>query len=166
MDQLLQAPLTMTVVKAGLTAGTTTTYSTTANPVLYCIRGKAYTKATVTNGATPTTDANSGLAFKAQAIGTGSVYVFGYDSAGNTKVAQGSIETLDPAGAFYTAPLMPDVVDTMCPIGYLLVRLAPATATTPAVAAWTFGSNNLSSVTGVTYTFVDLMTMVDRPQIL
>ena len=81
MDQLLQAPLTMTVVKAGLTAGTTTTYSTTANPVLYCIRGKAYTKATVTNGATPTTDANSGLAFKAQAIGTGSVYVFGYDSA-------------------------------------------------------------------------------------
>jgi|SRR6185369_109897 len=166
MDQLLQVPLTLTTNKAGLTAGTTTTYSITANPLLYAIRGKAFSKATVTNGATPTTDANSGLAFKAQAIGTGSVYVFGYDASGNVKVSQGSIENLDPTGAFFAAPLLPDVVDTMCPFGYLLVRLAPATATTPAVAPWTFGTNNLSGVTGVTYTFVDVMTLPDRPQVL
>lgn len=165
MDQLLQVPLTMTTKKAGLVAGTTTTYSITANPLEYCIRGKFYTKATVTNGATPVVDAQDGLAFTAQQIGQGSVYVFGYDAAGTVRVAQGSIETLDPTGAFYTAPLMPDVVDTMCPFGYLLVRLAPATATTPAVAPWTFGSSNLSAVTGVTYAFQDLATLVDRPQV-
>ena len=46
----------------------------------------------------------------------------------------------------------------------LLVRLAPSTATTPAVATWTFGTNNQSSVTGVTYARQDVFTLPDRPQ--
>ena len=47
-----------------------------------------------------------------------------------------------------------------CPIGYIIVKLGP-----DAVATWTFGTNNLSSVTGVTYTFVDIATLPDRPQV-
>jgi len=156
----------MTTMKAALAAGTTTTYSTTGT-TLFCIKGKAYSKGAVTNGATPTTDFFDGLAFTAQtypansaSVGTGSVYVFGYDSGGTIRVCQGSIEQLDISGNFVIAPQFPPIPDTMCPFGYLLVRLGPT-----AVANWTFGTNNLSSVTGVTYTFVDVMTLPDRPQI-
>lgn len=163
MDQLTQTPLTMATTVAGLAAGTTTTF-TTANTTLYSIRGKAYSKAAVTDSATPTTDATTGAAFVAQAIGTGCVYVFGWDSSGAVKVSQGSQVTLDPTGAFLTLPQFPAIPDTVCPFGYLLVRLAPSTATTPAVATWTFGTNNQSSVTGVTYARRDVFTLPDRPQ--
>ena len=121
-------------------------------------------KAAVTNAATPTTDAVTGAAFVPVPIGGGSVFVFGYDSGGNIKVAQGSIVTLDATGAFNILPQFPIVPDTVCPFGYQLIQAAPATATTPAVATWTFGTNNNSSVTGVTYTMVDVMTLPDRPQ--
>jgi hypothetical protein len=30
---------------------------------------------------------------------------------------------------------------------------------------WTFGTNNLSGVTGMTYTFVSVSTLPDRPQV-
>jgi hypothetical protein len=43
-------------VKVALAAGTTTTISTTGTTT-YGINGKAYSKAAITNGATPTTDA-------------------------------------------------------------------------------------------------------------
>lgn len=163
MEALNATGLTMTTMKATLAAGTTTTYSTTGT-TLFSIQGKAYSKAAVTNGATPTTDATTGSAFAALAIGTGSVFVYGYDSGGNIKVSQGEVVTLDAAGNFIDAPNFPAIPDTMCPFAYQLIQLAPATATTPAVATWTFGTNNQASVTGVTYTRVDVMTLPTRPQ--
>lgn len=163
MDQLSQIPLTMCTMKAALAAGTTTTYSTTGT-TLFCIKGKAYSKAAVTNGATPTTDIATGAAFVPVPIGGGSVFVFGYDSGGTIRVAQGSIVTLDATGAFSVLPQFPTIPDTVCPFGYQLIKAAPATATTPAVATWTFGTNDNSSVTGVTYTMVDVMTLPARPQ--
>ena len=54
MDNLAAIAGTFATTKAGLTAGTTTTYSTTAT-VQFCIRGKSYSKTAVANGATPTT---------------------------------------------------------------------------------------------------------------
>lgn len=165
MDALQIVPATMCTVKATLAAGTTTTFSTTG-ATLYCLRGKAFSQAAAANVATPTTDATTGIAFVPVAIGYGVAFVFGYDASGAIKVSQGPQVLLDPTGAFMQAPQFPMVPDTVCPFAYMLVRLAPSTAAVPAVATWTMGTNNQASVTGVTYTRVDVMTMPDRPQVL
>lgn len=147
--------------KAGLTAGTTTTY-TTANTVQYSIGGKSYSKTAVTNGATPTTDATSGAAFALRPVAAnfGSVYVFGFDASGNVKVSQGDIKALDVSGAFIDAPQFPIAPDNVAPFGYLIVK-AGSTA-----SSWTFGTSNLAGPpTGVTLTFVDVLTLPARPQI-
>lgn len=159
MGPLEQNGLTMCVSKAAIAAGTTTTLSTTGT-TLYCIRGKAYSKAALTNAATPTTDAATGSAFTGIQANEGTVILVGYDKDGNLKACQGSVEDLDSSGAFIRAPQLPIPPTTMCPIGYIVLK-----AGSTLVGTWTFGSSNLSSVTGMTYTFVDLMTMPDRPQI-
>lgn len=171
MDNLAILPVTMCFSKAALAAGTTTTFSTTGTTT-YAIRSKFYTKTVAANVATPTTDVTDGLAFTPLAFpasasvgGQGSVFVFCYrDVAATTPVgfvAQGSVEQLDVSGNFINAPQFPVIPDGYCPIGYLVVKLGPT-----AVANWVFGTNNLSGVTGVTYTFVDVAQIPDRPQIL
>jgi hypothetical protein len=175
MDQLQRVPETICLSKVALAAGTTTTISTTGTTV-YGIKGKAYSKAAITNGATPTTDYATGTAFLPipipntapnLALGYGCVYTVGLDHSGNVKVIQGTIAPLDVNGNFITAPqfgaLGPQgsgsTDNDFCPIGYILVQLGAT-----AVATWTFGSSNLSGVTGAVYTFVDLIGMPDRPQ--
>lgn len=181
MDLQSSIPVTMCLSKVSLAAGTTTTISTTGTTT-YAIRGKAYTKAAITNGATPTTDWATGNAFipipiplsspnlpgvPNGAAGYASIYTVGLDSGGSIRVIQGSIVPLDSAGNFLTAPqfggLGPagsgSTDNDFCPIGYIIVKLGST-----AVATWTFGTNNLSSVTGVTYVFVDVIGMPDRPQ--
>ena len=158
MDNLSTFPVTQVLSKAGLSAGTTTTYSTTAT-VTYAIRSKLYTKTAVTNGATPTADATTGLAFVPVPVNSGSVFVFGFDASGNIKVSQGQVQALDVSGAFVTAPQLPVVPDTVAPFGYLVVKVGSTGST------WTFGSSNLSGATGVTYAFQDVTALPDRPQI-
>jgi len=181
MDNLSAIPLTLCLSKVTLAAGTTTTISTTGTTV-YAIRGKAYSKAAITNGATPTTDWATGNAFIPipiplsspnlpgvvnGAAGYASIYMVGLDSGGSVRVIQGSIVALDSSGAFLTAPqfggLGPagsgSTDNDFCPIGYIIVKLGST-----AVATWTFGTNNLSGVTGATYTFVDVVGTPDRPQ--
>ena len=157
MDTLQQAPMTATLSYPGLAAGTTTTY-TTANAVNYAIAGVAYTKAAQTNAATPTTDATTGNAFLPISANQGSVFVFAYDASGNLKVSQGQIQALDTAGNFLIAPQFPGLPDGTCPFGYLVFKGASTLA-----SAWTFGSSNLSSVTGATFSFKNLATMPARP---
>jgi len=182
MDNLQAIPLTANLTKNSLAAGTTTTISTTGTAT-YAIKGKLYTKTAITNGATPTTDYTTGNAFVPipvplsspnlpgvpnAAAGYGSVYTVGFDSSGNLKVIQGQITALDGNGNFITAPqfggLGPlgsgSTDNNFAPIGYILVQLGST-----AVATWTFGTNNLSGVSGVTYTFVDISTLPDRPQV-
>lgn len=179
MDALQAVPVTMCFSKATLAAGTTTTISTTGTTT-YAIRGKFYTKTAISNGATPTTDYATGAAFLPipipatapnLAAGYGSIYTVGLDSAGTVRVIQGTVVPLDANGAFINAPQFGGLGSTgsgsaasvnndFCPIGYIVVKLGAT-----AVATWTFGTNNLSSVTGVTYTFVDIATLPDRPQI-
>lgn len=157
-DYLKALPLTMCTMKAAIAAGTTSTLSTTGT-TLFCIKGKAYSKGALTNQATPTTDAGTGLAFPSFGPNQGVVVVVGFDSGGNLKAVQGSTVALDATGAFIQAPQFGAIPDTMCPIGYIVLK-AGSTA-----SAFTFGSSNLSGATGLTYTFVDIMTLPDRPQV-
>lgn len=176
MDNQAAAPITMCLSKVALAAGTTTTISTTGTTI-FAIRGKAYSKTAITNGATPTIDYATGAAFKPIPIpntapnlglGYGSVYMVGFDHSGNVKVIQGTIEALDVNGKFINAPQFGafgpsgsgSTDNDFCPIGYIVVQLGAT-----AVATWTFGTNNLSGVTGVTYTFVDCVGWPDRPQV-
>lgn len=159
MDRYAMPPLTLcNFPPATLVAGTTTTLTTTGT-TSYCIKGKAYDKTAITNGTTPTTDATTGAAFVGVQINKGSVFVVGFDSAGAIKVSQGTIEALDASGNFVLAPQFPNIPDTVCPIGYIVIKVASNGST------WTFGSSNLSGVTGVTYTFVRIVTLPSRPQV-
>lgn len=158
MDFQSLSPITACLASAGLTAGTTTTY-TTARAISYALGGKAYYKAAVTNGATPTTDATTGAAFVALTAGYGSAFVFGFDKDGTIKVSQGSVEALDVSGNFINLPKLPALPDTVCPFGYLVAKGGSTLS-----GSWTFGSSNLSGVTGMTYAFADIATYPARPQ--
>ena len=159
MDQLQQVPLTLCLAKAGLAAGTTNTLSTTA-ALTYGIKGKAYSKAAITNGATPTIDAASGAAFVPIAANQGTVIVLALDANGNLNAAQGQVQALDVAGNFILAPQLPDVPDTVCPIGYIVLKAGATLA-----GSWQFGTGNLSGVAGMSYAFQDLIGMPARPQV-
>ena len=170
MDNLALPSLTLCISKATLAAGTTTTFTTTG-ATLYSIRGKAYTTSAATNAATPTTDAATGAAFVAVPLGSGSVFVFCYDGTSTTaataiKVVQGSIEALstgtDGAAAttvFNRAPQFPGIPDTLCPFGYMVVKVGSSGT------AFTFGTSNLAAVSNVGKAFQDLVTMPDRLQV-
>ena len=182
MDILQAVPFTGCTTKAGASAGTTTTL-TTANITLFGIRGKAYLRAATANAATPTTDIVTGVAFLPVPVGVasaangqggftdgyghGALYVVGCNAAGALRVAQGSIERTT-AGAVATStfqaavgmPRFPALPDDFCPFCYIVVK------TDSTAAAWTFGTSNLTGPpTGVTITFVDLMSMPDRAQV-
>ncbi len=159
MDTLGNTPVTQCLIHAALAAGTTTTINTTGT-THYAIRGLTYTKAALSNTATPTTDAATGLAFPALSANEGTVVVIGYDKDGNVKACQGTIEELNSSGAFVRAPQFPGIPSTMCPIGYIILKAGSTLA-----SDWTFGSSNLSSVTGMTYTFRSVNTLPARPQI-
>lgn len=161
MDIQSAAPVTMCLSKVALAAGTTTTLSTTGTTV-YAIRGKAYSKAAISNGATPTTDAATGAAFIGVTANKGSIYLVGLNAAGTLLAVQGSIENLDAAGAFVNAPTFNGPPTDFCPIGYIVIK---AGSTANATTGWLFGTSNMSSVTGITYTFVDCVGLPDRPQI-
>jgi len=160
MDMQSQAGMTGCLMKAALAAGTTTTISTTGT-THFAIKGKAYSAAAKTNAATPTTDAATGSAFTGITANQGTVVVVGLDSAGAVKAVQGTVTALDSEGNFINAPQLPYVPDTIAPIGYIVLK-GGSTLT----GTWTFGSSNLSGVTGMTYTFVDVaLGLPARPQI-
>jgi len=158
-DSLQNIPANFCTTKAGLAVGTTTTM-TTANTSLFSIKGKAYSAAGASNAATPTTDAVTGVAFLPIAVNKAGVFVICLDTAGALKVVQGQIVDYNDAGEFYKgAPQFPVVPDTLCPIGYELVKVISTGST------WTFGSSNQASQTGITKVLVDVMTLPDRPQV-
>jgi hypothetical protein len=154
----MQVPLTLALGKATLAAGTTTTISTTGT-LGYVIKNKPYTKTAITNGATPTTDALTGQAFPALTPNKGTVVVIGLDAAGAIKAMQGQIQDLDADGNFKYLPNFPGVPHDVCPIGYIILKAGSTLS-----GSWTFGSSNLSSVTGMTYDFNDCVGIPQRPQ--
>lgn len=166
MDSLTQAPVTMCFTKATLSltassANTLVTANTNATTLNYAIKGKFYGKAFNTALATPTTDATTAAAFLPVLANQGSVYVVGYDKDASAIIAsQGSIQALDAAGKFITAPQFPAIPDTMCPFGYIVV------SNISTGSAWTFGTSNWNA-TGVSgnVACVDVATLPGRPQV-
>lgn len=147
----------MCVSLAGLTAGTTTTLTIT-NDTTYNIAGHIYKKTAASNAASPTTDATTAAAFRALTADKACIFVVGLDSSGNIKVSQGPIVTLSDVTGGLAAVNFPSLPDTVCPIGYLYAQAGTTLAST-----WTFGTNNNSSVSGMTYTWRDLARLPGQP---
>lgn len=141
-----------------LTATGPETVHDTTVAISYCINGKAYSKAAITDGATPTTDFNTSAAFTALTADKGCVFVWGLNSAGAVKVVQGPIENMDgDTDLFKVSPQFPDIPDTITPFAYQVITL-DGTA-----SSWTFGSSNWNA-TGVTSAIQNVMVLPDRPQ--
>lgn len=157
MDFLSQSPQTYLITRPVLAAGTTSTVSST-NAITGYVNGVSYNAAALSNTATPTTDLNTGAAFAPISANQGTIVVLGINSSGALKAVQGSIAALDSAGNFITAPQPPVIPDGFLPFGRIVVKGGATLSGT-----WTFGTNNLSSVTGVTYSFADMAGMVGRP---
>ena len=147
----------LTLNKAGLAAGTTTTISI-ANQTDYAIDGTVYRKAAATNAATPTTDANTGKAFVPLLPNQASIFVVLLDAAGNITVAQGPVVSNADLTGGLAAAQFPGVKDGVTAVGYLLAQAGSTLS-----GSWTFGSSNLSSVTGMTYTFRDVLAIPAHP---
>lgn len=143
--------------KPGLAAGTTTTYTIGA-AFNYAIAGQAYNKGTASNAASPTTDAVTGAAFRALLPDQACVFVFCVNAAGTVSVAQGPIVTLSAVTGGLSAVHFPSLPDGLTAFGYLYAQ-----AGTTLSGSWTFGSSNLSGVTGMTYTFRDLVLLPAQP---
>ncbi len=143
-----------------VTGGAATTV--TPQNTTFALAGKLYYAASGTIGtATPTTDYNTGLAFKPLLPSKGCVYVWGLTSAGALKLVQGPFVDLDSAGAWVSPPQFPPIPDDICPISYSLVRAG----STASASGWLIGTNNFTGVTGITVTTaVDLFAMPSVPQ--
>lgn len=156
-DPAATAPFTAVLNKAGAVVGTTTTLSFTASPLQYKIKGRTYSKATVTNGATPTTDIVTGIAFTAIPVGSCGVFMLGYDAGGTLRVSQSASMLMDVNNAPIVLPQLPTVPDTVCPYAWVLVKVGTGGA------AWTFGTSNFAGPpTSVVFVFVD-GDFLDRP---
>ena len=180
MDSQAFAPITAALTKAGLAAGTTTTLTQTlaggATANIISIRGKMYSVTALSNTATPTADYSTNKGFLPILANQGSVFLIGFNAAGALKAIQGQVVPLDTItvpGAFLNPPEFGGLGpagsvpgagggNDFCPIGYLVVQ---AGSTANNTTGWTFGTNNMSSVTGITYTFDDVCGIPDRPQV-
>jgi hypothetical protein len=160
VDTLRQAPITQCLVKVTVAAGTTSTLSSTGT-IQYGIAGKAYSRAALANTATPTTDANTGLAFVPVTPNTGCVFLIGVNAAGTLKVAQGGLQALDVNGNFVVSPQFGSMPDDFCPVAYEVIKAG----STAAAGGWIFGTSNQAAVTGITYSIQDLIGMPGRPQV-
>lgn len=157
MSTIIQR-ITQTTNSGLLTAtGAETVYDTTA-AINYTIAGKAYVKATVADGATPTTNA-LGAALSTLTANRGCVMVWVLNAAGTVGVFQSAIKVLDAAGAFQVAADFPSIdFDTYCPFAYQVLK-AGATAGTI-----TFGSSNWNA-TGFTNVIQNVHRLPSRPQV-
>jgi hypothetical protein len=138
-------------------AGAETVFDTTVTLVA-CINGKAFTKTAVTDGVTPTTDYNTGVAFPTLTANQGTVVVWAYQSNGTVRCMMGSIEDLDSTGAFAGVyPQFPAIKDDVCPFAYQILKAGSTAGTI------TFGSSNWNA-TGFTNTIQNVLVLPDRPQ--
>lgn len=141
--------------------GAETVYDTTII-IHYAINGKGERKAAVTDGATPTTDQNTGAAFNTLAASEGCVLVWCLNAAGTVSIAQSEVKALDSSNAFPEPdgiPDFPDIdLDTYCPFAYSVLKNGSTGST------FTIGSSNWNA-TGMTATHQDvLFGLPSRPQ--
>ena len=120
-----------------------TTY--TVQNVTYSVQGKLFFKATAVGAASPTLDANTGVAFVALIANKACAYMWALNAAGTVQIAQGPIVAYTDTSANSTRTPLPSLPDTSTPLGYIVVK-AGATA----VGNWLPGANNFTGVTGIT----------------
>lgn len=175
ISALANAAQTQVLTKAALTAtGAETVYDTTGT-MLCVLNGNEFTKAAVTDGVTPTTDANTGAPFVplygggsvANTPGEGTIFVWMVNAAGTVRVAQ-SLRSpghqraypLDMLGNFTAQggkPNLPPIPEGFVPFAIMTVR-AGATAS---ASGWILGTNNWNA-TGITVTIQDINTLPSR----
>ena len=149
--------------KAGLTglSGAATTF-TTAAAILYALAGKAYSKAAVAGGATPTLDALTGKTISISP-GKGTVVLWCVDATGTIKLVAGTHEFIDDAGNFLYAPPSFNVpTDDLVPFAYSVHKNLPAAGAnvTPLVIGTT-----LWNAANTAHVAQDIMTLPGRPQL-
>lgn len=149
--------LTMSFSSGLLTGtGAETVYDTTAI-IQFAIDGVIYNKAAVTDGATPTTDGNTGAAFTAVGADQIGVFVWGLNSSGTVSLYQGDIENVDGAtDVALMLPQFPTLPKGICPFAYTVIQ------TTGAASDFTIGTSNWNA-TGVTATHKNLAVIPSRP---
>ena len=136
-----------------------TTYDITV-AVNYSIEGKAYSKATVSNGATPTSQGDS-TAFSTVAVNYGCVLLWCLNAAGTVGLFQSDVVALNSGGTDFAdgkAPNFPVVdLSTWCPFAYSVILNGPTGST------FTVGSSNWNA-TGIVETSVNINRYPKRPQ--
>lgn len=155
--------VTMNLASAAAVAGTTSTFTSTVTTNCV-INGKfATTLGAQTNAASPTTDANTGLAFNALQPNQACALVFGQNAAGALKLVQGQIiatlagVTTTP-GALINDPQFPALPNDFCPLAYTIVRTAPS------AAAWIPGTGSWAASGVSASTFQNVAQLPARPQ--
>lgn len=141
-----------------------TVYDTTA-AISYAIKGKAYTKATVADGVTPTTDGNTLVALNtlscaavgSEYVGEGCVVVWALNAAGTVSVYQSTVKALDIDGNFPVAPEFPSIPDTVCPFAYSVIK-----ADGSAITEWAFGTDGWNDLNAPAV--VNVLVLPDTPQ--
>lgn len=149
--------------------GAETVHDTTVT-IVYALDGKIKTKTAITDGATPTTDYNTGVAFPALvggasvagAYGHGCIVVWGLLwSDGSVKCMMGPHAELDVNGNFkWDAPQFPAIPAGVVPFAYQVLK-AGATASATAIV---FGTANWNA-TGFTNVIQNVMFLPSRPQV-
>lgn len=148
---------TFATTSGALTAtGAETVHDTTVT-ISFCVNGKASTKTAITDGATPTTDYNTGAAFPSLTANKGAAVVWALTAGGTIKCMQGEIVDMS-GGNFVTAPPFPNVPVDVCPFAYQLLKASSTAGTI------TFGSSNWNA-TGFTNSIVNVHRLPSRPQI-
>lgn len=143
--------------KAGLTAGTTSTYSI-GNAFTFAVAGRLYSQGSSTNQASPVLDTNTGAAFKPLAANQACLFVYMVNAAGTVAVAQGPVGDNNALLGGTGALQFPGAADGFTPFAYMLAQ-----AGSTAIGTWTLGVNNLSGVTGLTFIFRDIMDIPATP---
>lgn len=154
MEALARTGLTAVLGKAGLTATGAETVYDTANAFDFAIDGVLYSKAAVTDGATPTTDANTGENLVALADDEGCMLLWLINAAGTVALAQGPIRALDAdTGDFVVDPQLPAVPDGYVPFAYQIIK-------NDSGSSFSIGSTNWSAVKDA---IKDIATLPSRP---
>lgn len=137
--------------------GAETVYDTTVQ-IDFSINGIMYSKATVADGATPTTDLVDSAAFTALAASRGCVFLWCLNASGTVGIAQGEIVTLDASNNFVDLPEFPLVdTGTWVPFAYQVIKNGSTGS------AWTIGTSNWNA-TGITSSIKNLNLLPSRPQ--
>ena len=138
----------------GLSGGATT-YSSSA--FSFTNRGKAYAKALVSGGTTPTTDAVSGAAMTLVA-NQAAVFVWGINVSGTVQVLKGETAAWTDTTAGSTQLKTPAIPDSFTPFAYVVIKAGATTSGT-----WTFGSSNWNATGIVIDAVVNLFSLPDGP---